>query len=121
MNTILPQPPDRERWRTLSFIEQMANISSEVGRTGKWKMKAKSALAESAFIRALDLIDATISEGRRNVPGRSAMLSELCLARELFCLEYYSEKPDALLPSEKYFSAFAKAYALKTARKRPGM
>lgn len=112
----LPQPPERNRWRELSLIEQMANISSEVGRTGKWKTKGNAAMAESAFIRALDLIDATIAEGRRNAPGRDSMLNELCREREMFCMEYLSEKPDALLPSERYFSHFAKAYALKKSR-----
>ena len=111
MNITLPKPPDKERWGKMSFVEQMANISSEIGRTGKWKMKGNKDLAESAFIRALDLIDATISEGRRNTDGRNEMLGELCRARELFCQEYYSDNTVALLPSEKYFTAFAKAYA----------
>lgn len=111
MNITLPKPPDKERWGKMSFVEQMANISSEIGRTGKWKMKGNRDLAESAFVRALDLIDATISEGRRNTNGRNEMLGELCRARELFCQEYYSDNTAALLPSEKYFAAFAKAYA----------
>lgn len=100
MNITLPKPPDKERWGKMSFVEQMANISSEIGRTGKWKMKGNKDLAESAFIRALDLIDATISEGRRNTDGRNEMLGELCRARELFCQEYYSDNTAALLPSE---------------------
>ncbi len=36
MNITLPKPPDKERWGKMSFVEQMANISSEIGRTGKW-------------------------------------------------------------------------------------
>ena len=51
MNITLPKPPDKERWGKMSFVEQMANISSEIGRTGKWKMKGNKDLAESAFIR----------------------------------------------------------------------
>ena len=38
-----------ERWKSLPFVEQMANIGSEVGRTAKWVQKAKPSMAEGAF------------------------------------------------------------------------
>lgn len=114
MNDILPKAPDLERWKGLSFIEQMANISSEVGRCAKWKRKGNEALAKGAFIRALDLIDATIAVGRIKEPQhRDAMLKELCRARALFCEEYLEIEPsEGLAATERYFNDFAMAYAL---------
>ena len=37
---------DADRWASISLMEQMANIGSEVGRTCKWLMKGKSDMAE---------------------------------------------------------------------------
>lgn len=112
----LPQAPDRERWSRMSIMEQLANVSSEVGRAGKWKRKGNAALSEGAFIRTLDLIDATIAVGRAGENGRAALLEELCRARDLFCEEYLSDDVNALAPSEKYFSVFANALARKAGR-----
>ena len=76
---------DADRWASISLMEQMANIGSEVGRTCKWLMKGKSDMAEKAFIRSLDLIDLTIKYGRYNQPGIGESLKELCRLRECFC------------------------------------
>lgn len=113
MLTSLPKQPDIQRWRELPLMEQMANISSEVGRTLKWKLKGKDDLAEGAFIRALDLMDATIAVGREGSEFRPCLLRELCRARELFCDEFLSDEPSALVLSDKYFSQFALAWAQK--------
>lgn len=108
----LPAQPDLSRWATLPLIDQMANISSEVGRASKWKKLGKEMMAHGAFIRALDLIDATIAVGRTGNPSmRGALLKELCRARDLFCEEYLSNDPSAVEYSEKYFNAFAIAYS----------
>lgn len=110
----LPKAVDLGKWSKMPLVEQMANISSEVGRASKWKKIGKETMAHSAFIRALDLIDATIAVGRIDNPSmRDALLEELCRARDLFCEEYLSDDPSALSPSEKYFNAFAIAYAFK--------
>lgn len=60
----LPVKPDETRWASMSFMDQMANIGSEVGRTAKWISKGKQSMAEGAFIRALDLFDLTIKYAR---------------------------------------------------------
>ncbi len=103
----------------MSLMDQMANISSEVGRTSKWKRKGNHQLALQAFIRALDLIDLTIAVGRtaggRNSIGRSSMLYELLRCRDQFCEEFLSSDVNALNPSKKYFSHFANAAARKRA------
>lgn len=66
-------------WNSLSTIEQMANIGSEVERTIKWKNKGNAKYADLAFERALELFDLTIAD-RKNV----SHLKEILRARELF-------------------------------------
>ena len=102
----------------MDFISQMANIGSEVGRTLKWKQKGNTALAKNAFIRALDLFDLTIKVGRNNgsQSSRDSMLREVLMARDQFCEEYLSEYSNAIAPSDRYFSQFAKACALRSGR-----
>lgn len=105
----LPEKPNMERWAEMPFIVQMANIGSEVGRTFKWKRKGNENMAKGAFVRALDLFDLTIAVGRISEPFSLR-------ARDQFCEEYLSEDNDALLLSDKYFSHFAKACALRSSR-----
>lgn len=102
----------------MDFISQMANIGSEVGRTLKWKQKGNTTLAQNAFIRALDLFDLTIKVGRNNgsQSSRDSMLREVLMARDQFCEEYLSEDSNAIAPSDRYFSQFAKACALRSGR-----
>ncbi len=47
-------------WQRFSFIEQMANIGSEVERALNWRAKKNAAYAQKAFERALELIDLTL-------------------------------------------------------------
>lgn len=48
------------RWALLSFVEQMANIGSEVERSLNWRGKGNLPYANMAFERALELIDMTL-------------------------------------------------------------
>lgn len=48
------------RWRKFSFLEQMANIGSEVERAIKWKNKNNSQYSRMAFERTLELLDLTV-------------------------------------------------------------
>ena len=100
---------DLERWRALPLIEQMANIGSEVGRTRKWTEKGNQRMAESAFLRALDLIDATIQTGRYGLESRGAFLKEILRARDLFTESYISSDCQTLSYLDKYFGQFALA------------
>jgi len=98
---------DEQRWASLTLAEQMANIGSEVGRSGKWLARGKSVQAESAFLRALDLIDLTIKYGRSGSPGRSCLLKELCRARDCYTESFLSGDEAALSFLDKYFGSFA--------------
>lgn len=65
------------RWFKLSFLDQMANIGSEVERSLQWKAKRNNDYFQKAFVRMLELIDLTISD-TRNIPR----LRELTRVRE---------------------------------------
>jgi len=52
------------RWQKLSFLEQMANIGSEVERALNWKAKDNIIYSQQAFERALELIDLTLDNLR---------------------------------------------------------
>ncbi len=65
------------RWRTLSFVEQMANIGSEVERFLNWRAKNHQEYSAKAFERALELIDLTLDANRQR--GR---LREVARVRE---------------------------------------
>lgn len=105
---------NEERWKSLSFVEQMANIGSEVGRTAKWVQKAKPSMAEGAFVRALELIDLTLKYGRLDSPFRGTMLKELCKIREYFCNAYEMSDTEFLMWLDKYFGDFALAQRRQT-------
>jgi hypothetical protein len=94
-------------WARLSLVEQMANIGSEVGRTGKWQGK-DSAAFEGAMMRALDLFDLTLADPRWR--GR---YGEIARARELFCAAALGEDAyrTTLADLERYFLPFAFAAA----------
>ncbi|MFC1698881.1 hypothetical protein ACFL1I_02835 [Candidatus Omnitrophota bacterium] len=48
------------RWNQLSFVEQMANIGSEVERAVNWRLKGNSAYCQRAAERILELISLTL-------------------------------------------------------------
>lgn len=72
------------RWAKLSFIEQMANIGSEVERTIKWRNKNNADYSRLAFERALELIDLTL-DGEKT----ASRLRELTRVREALCDHFF--------------------------------
>lgn len=100
---------DIDRWAAMPLMEQMANIGSEVGRARKWLVKDKPQLAEGAYYRGLELVDATIRSGRSNMASRSCLLMELCRARDLFSEAFLNYDLDSMCYLEKYFGQFASA------------
>ena len=46
----------QERWHSLSLMEQLANVGSEVERALNWKEKGNTGYATLAFERALELL-----------------------------------------------------------------
>ena len=50
------------RWGTLTLMEQLANIGSEVIRATNWQKKGNTEYATLAFYRALELTDCTLAQ-----------------------------------------------------------
>ena len=80
------------KWKTMSLLEQLGNVGSEVGRVSRWQKKDSQA-CEKAFSRALELLDLTIQDPRWQ--GRR---KELTRVREFLC--------DAMLGGSVYGSDF---------------
>ncbi len=93
---------DQSRWDSLSLIEQMGNISSEVGRAFNGIRTNKPDRAQGAFFRGIDLLNATIQSLARQ---KSPRLKEVLLARDQFASSFLSQKIDVGL--ENYFNYFA--------------
>jgi len=74
------------RWFKLSFVEQMANIGSEIERTILWKNKNNYDYSSMAFERALELLDLTV-EDAKNIQDKHR-LKELLRLREVL-VDYF--------------------------------
>jgi hypothetical protein len=64
------------RWQEFTFIEQMANVGSEVGRAVNWSKKDHS-YSQAAAERALELLDLTLAD-RKN----TSRFKEIARVRE---------------------------------------
>lgn len=91
------------KWQRLKFVEQMANVGSDVIRALNWRKKGKSQLSENAFERALELLYLTIS-----CSDKLSTLTELARIREALLDFFYGdneyETSDKIW--SKYFNAF---------------
>jgi hypothetical protein len=93
------------RWPTLTLLEQLANVGSDVARAAQWQGKDPQR-CEQAFLRALELLDLTIADDRWM--GRR---KELVRARELLCdaMEGGKSYGSDLSSLDRYFFHFAVA------------
>ena len=94
------------RWNNLSFVEQMANIGSEVERAINWRRKNNPAYFQKAFERSLELLDLTLENS-----GRFSMLKELARLREAM-VDYFFGTNQFMSTDEswrRYFLPFAYA------------
>ncbi|MGE3167146.1 MAG: hypothetical protein AB7O52_19745 [Planctomycetota bacterium] len=94
------------RWGTLTLLEQLGNVGSEVSRALRARAADNKARQEAAFERALELIDLTIADARWR--GRRR---ELCRAREVLCDFFVGDNAyDSTAESlDRYFLAFGMA------------
>jgi hypothetical protein len=101
------------RWHSLSLLEQLANVGSEVDRAIRARAQGRHDRFERAFDRALELFDLTASDSRWTLPRRR----EILRAREQFCRVFFDDEaePDLAGYLTKYFLQFAVA-----ARRRAG-
>lgn len=93
------------RWHTLSLMEQLDNVGSDVGRAARWYGKDPQR-CEQAFDRAVELLDLTIADERWK--GRR---KELARARELLYDAMFggSTYGSDLASLDRYFFHFAMA------------
>ena len=91
------------RWHQMSFLDQMANLGSEVERALIWKSKNPEYSAK-AFERALELLDLTLESCQK-----ASRLKELARAREVLADFFFGS--NEFSSSEKsihdYFFQFA--------------
>ena len=93
-------------WGKPSFLEQMANIGSEVERTLNWQRRNNPDYSQKSFERALELIDLTLSNSKSFVH-----LKEIARMREAIVDYFFGSNQfvstEALWRS--YFSHFTYA------------
>jgi len=94
------------RWNQLSFLEQMANIGSEVERALNWKNKNNSVYCQKSSNRALELTDLAL-EHAATFPRRK----ELARLRESLVDYFYckNEFQSTEASWRKYFFHFTYA------------
>ena len=94
------------RWNQLSFIEQMANIGSEIQRAVNWKRKNNVEYSQKASERALELTDLTLDS-----ISSFTRLKEVARLREAI-VDYFFGTNQFMSTGEaweKYFLSFAYA------------
>ena len=94
-----------EKWQTLTLMEQLGNVGSEVSRAMHWRSRNEQAF-EGAIARALELLDFTIQD-----PRWKNRLKELVRARELIADALYggTEYGTTFEDLDRYFLQYALA------------
>jgi len=91
------------KWDKLSFMEQMANIGSEVERTINWRKKNNPEYSRLAFDRALELLDLTSASKKNKHRLRELLRVREALADHFFFKNSYSSTDQNW---QNYFLAF---------------
>ena len=102
----------KERWGSLSFFEQMANVGSEVERALSWEKKENKQYCLLSFERALELLDFT-TEVLKN-PHR---LKELKRLREVLVDYFVYDNIYGSTPESWHSYFFAFNYAARVSAK----
>lgn len=94
------------RWRSLSLMEQLGNVGSEVGRSFLAQEQKNDSRMNAAIDRALELFDMTIAD-----PKNRHRLKEICRAREVYCDYFFGGNQFGTDPQwlDQYFMDFALA------------
>lgn len=100
---------NKNKWFELTFLQQMANVGSEVLRAINWRKKGKTNYAINAIERALELLYLTIED-----PKNKSRLKELTRLREVLIDYFYFDNSYGSTDElwYKYFYAFNYAVSL---------
>ncbi|MBM3322358.1 hypothetical protein FJY69_02610 [candidate division WOR-3 bacterium] len=92
------------RWFSLSLVEQLANVGSEVERAIRRRSEGQADAATRAMERALELLCLTIADKKNR--GR---LKELCRVQELLADWFFGDNEYGSSDEswQKYFFGFA--------------
>jgi hypothetical protein len=95
------------RWTSLSLVEQLANVGSEVERAIKAQEAGLAQRRDAAVDRGLELFDLTAADNRWRGPRRR----EILRAREEFCALFWGETEQRRTAASlsRYFLHFAVA------------
>jgi hypothetical protein len=98
------------RWRSLSLVEQLANVGSEVERALNWRGKNNSEYSLLAIERALELLHLTIED-----PRHRRRLRELTRLREVLLDDFFGGNQFGSTDKSwrSYFYALAHAASLQ--------
>jgi len=101
------------RWFTFPFIEQFANVGSDVERTIQWRKRGNEEYSNQALERALELLDLTIAD-----PKNKKRLKEIVRVRHMFADHYMGINEFSFTDEywQKYFFDFAYAAAIARGR-----
>ena len=93
------------RWQTLTLMEQLGNVGSEVERAIRAHEQRWPDGGENALARSLELFDLTAADPRWKLHQRR----EILRAREQFCRVFFDDtaEPDLADYLRKYFLQFA--------------
>lgn len=83
------------RWFTLTAMQQLGNIGSEVERSLRWEKKGEIENRDQAIYRTLDLIDLTVED-----PKWEGRLKELLRMREVLCDYFFSDNTYSVSPEK---------------------
>ncbi len=107
-----PSAHSAKRWHTLTLMEQLGNVGSEVDRAIRAHETRNVARFDNALARALELFDLTAADDR----WRGGRRREILRAREEFCRLFFA--PDVPAQStqglRRYFLAFAASRRRRT-------
>jgi hypothetical protein len=98
------------RWLSLSLIQQLANVGSEIERTIRWRTKGQPETARRAFERALELLDLTLADEKNRTRLRELTRLREALADYFWFDNEYGSSDAAW---QRYFHAFTYAAALE--------
>ena len=98
------------RWHTLTLLEQLANLGSEVDRAIRAHDSDRTVRRDEAIRRALELFDLTAADRR----WRGLRRREMLRGREEFCRLFFAD--DAPAGSAASLSAYFLQFAMAARR-----